>query len=316
MGYVLHYNPSTGTISFWPRIGVVSFGGVVDAGGLDITWPVSSIYTTQTTRVAMEAGSGTCDDDATNYLVWTTGTTLTLQTTEPALGEILVSTITTSGGDITDVADADILWRTLHMSLITVEWTLMRVQTTPTDAGATGDGLYVCRKYDLDATDWAAVDGTNKIVANADTDDYTVLNLAEYDPESVWISHLAAGDLLIATEKTDDEDNARWIGLPFRVSNADRPRIAYVKTTPTGTTVTCYLDQDATGTEITVYTMVAQQAECPNNTTNLDDVIPRLIDGDPIAISKMRFYSSESSALVDYWMCLTTFQPSEDCVCS
>ena len=117
MGYKLHYNPSTGTISYWPKLGVSSFTGVVDAGGLDITWPVSKLYTQPNTgRIDMDAGSDTCTDDTTNYLLWSSGAGLALGTTAPTDTEVLVSTITTSGGDITDVTDADVISRTLHIS--------------------------------------------------------------------------------------------------------------------------------------------------------------------------------------------------------
>jgi len=189
-------------------------------------------------------------------------------------------------------------------------WTLMRVASE-----ATGDGLYTCRIYDLDATDWDDEAGTSKIVAASDTDDYTVLNLAEFDPESTYIAHLAAGDIIFATQVTDDESNSRWVGIPLRKDNADRDRVAYCNGAPTGKTISAFLDRDTTGTAITVYTMVAQTAECPNNTVDLDDVQPRLKDGDPIIISKTRYYSSQSSSLVDQWLCKTIFQPTNDCVC-
>ena len=117
MAHFLHYNPSTGTISFWPRLGVSVFDGVVDADGLDITWPESKVYSAvDTNRVTMDAGSDTCDDDATNYLIWSSGTALTLQTTEPTAQEVLVSTITTVAGDITDITDAELIKRSLHIS--------------------------------------------------------------------------------------------------------------------------------------------------------------------------------------------------------
>ena len=117
MAHFLHYNPSTGTISFWARLGVSVFDGVVDAGGLDITWPESKIYSAvDTGRVTMDAGSDTCADDATNYLIWSSGTALTLQTTAPTPQEVLVSTITTVAGDITDITDAALIKRSLHVS--------------------------------------------------------------------------------------------------------------------------------------------------------------------------------------------------------
>ena len=292
MGYVLHYNPSTGTISFWPKIGVAAFDGVVDADGLDITWPVSSIYTTQTSRVAMEAGSGTCDDDATNYLIWSAGTTLSLGTTAPATGEILVSTITTVGGDITDITDADLLWRTIHLALISKDWKLMKVTAVPA-----GDGLYTCRVYELDATEWDDEEGTSKVVASADEDDYTVLNIAEHDPESGYIAHLQIGDLMFATLQQDDEANARWVGMPLRQYNADRPRIAYcTEDAPDDDNIACVLDV-AGGTAIDVYCYVSGSGP------NLCYATPLLKSGDALMVTKV------FDGTNDYWRCLTTFSP-------
>ena len=300
MGYKLHYNPSTGTISYWPKLGVSSFTGVVDAGGLDITWPVSKLYTQPNTgRIDMDAGSDTCTDDTTNYLLWSSGAGLALGTTAPSDAEILVSTITTSGGDIADITAAELIVRVLHIMSTRTEWKLFRVASE-----ATGDGLYTCRIYDLDATDWANEAGTSKIVAVSDVDDYVVLNLAEFDPESVYVAHLAVGDIIFATQLTDDESNSRWVGIPLRKDNADRPRMAYCSAdASTGKTIAATLDT-TNGTAITVHCEIAQAG------TDLDDAQPRLKDNDIMFVSKIW------DGTHDYWRCLTVFQPTEDCVCS
>ena len=76
-------------------------------------------------------------------------------------------------------------------------------------------------------------------------------------------------------------------------------RKAYVKTTPGAvTTVTCYLDTDSTGDEITVTCSVVGGSA-------LNSAIPRLTDGDLIFVSNI-----DST-----WYCLTVFQTSEDCDC-
>ncbi len=72
---------------------------------------------------------------------------------------------------------------------------------------------------------------------------------------------------------------------------------AYAKAAaPASGTITCYLDTDATGTEISVVCEVA-------GGTNLNAALPRLADGDMIAV----WYD------VDTWRSVMTFQASGDC---
>lgn len=178
---------------------------------------------------------------------------------------------------------------------------------------ATGDGIYNCYEQTLDATEWDDTAGDPKF-DNANTTSIEVLNLAENNPRSTYVAHLAAGDLIAAWQKMDDENNKRWAGIPFRASDADRGRIAFCDGAPTGKTISAFLDRDTTGTSITVYTMVAQSGEMPNNTFDMDDVSPLLSDGDPIMVHKVRFYDGSQNR--DYWICDTVFQSVlKPCVC-
>lgn len=166
-------------------------------------------------------------------------------------------------------------------------------------SAATGDGIYDCYEQTLDATEWDDTAGDSK-VDDKDAVSVEVLNLAEFDPEATYVAHLAANDLIVAWQKVDDENASRWIGLPLRQANADRPRVAYCKDDAgAATTIDCYLDTDATGTQITVTCFIAQGG------TKLNEAVPRLADGDGILVSKVGAT----------WRCLTTFMASEDCDC-
>ncbi len=167
-------------------------------------------------------------------------------------------------------------------------------------SAATGDGVYNCYEQTLDATEWDDTAGDNKL-DDKNTDSVEVFNLAEFDPEATYVAHLAANDLIVAWQKVDDEGTARWIGLPLRQANADRPRVAYCKDDAgAAVTIDCYLDTDATGTEITVTCFIAQGGAA------LNAALPRLADGDGIIVSKIGAT----------WRCLTIFMASEDCGCS
>ena len=63
-------------------------------------------------------------------------------------------------------------------------------------------------------------------------------------------------------------------------------------------TITCYLDVDATGTEVTVTCSVAGGG-------NLNAAIPRLADGDLIFVTNIG----------GTWYCTTVFQSSINCDC-
>ena len=167
-------------------------------------------------------------------------------------------------------------------------------------SAATGDGVYTCYAQTLDATEWDDTAGDSKVDDLNETE-VEVLNLAEFDPEATYVAHLAANDLIVAWQKSDDEGASRWIGLPLRQANADRPRVAYCKDDAgAGATIDCYLDTDATGTEITVTCFIAQGGAA------LNAAVPRLADGDGIMVTKVGAT----------WRCLTTFMPSENCECT
>ncbi len=174
----------------------------------------------------------------------------------------------------------------------------MVIKLFEVQSAASGDGIYNCYEQTLDATEWDDTAGDSK-VDDKNTNSIEVLNLAEYDPEATYVAHLAADDLIVAFMKTDDEANARWIGLPLRQANADRPRVAYCKTDAgAGATIVCYLDTDGTGTEITVTCFIAGGSA-------LNAALPRLTDGLGIIVTKVGAT----------WRCTTTFQTSEDCDC-
>jgi len=170
---------------------------------------------------------------------------------------------------------------------------------------ALGDGIYNCYEQTLDATEWHDTDGDTKVDDKWPIAGIEVLNLAEFNPEATYVAHLRIGDLIAAWRMADDEYNDRWIGVPFRQTNADRTRIAYCKEDAgVGNVITCYLDKDETGTEIAVHCSIAQGG------TALNAAVPRLKGGDMIFVQKI--YDGTD----DFWYCETLFNPSVYCVCS
>ena len=93
---------------------------LVDVGGLGITWPASEMWDDpNNTEVETDAGSGTCTDNTINFLIWVTGSTLTLGTTKAdvSAGEIDVAEISCQDGDIWHIDQADrIRIRTYELS--------------------------------------------------------------------------------------------------------------------------------------------------------------------------------------------------------
>ena len=162
---------------------------------------------------------------------------------------------------------------------------------------ATGDGIYNCYAQTLDATEWDDTAGDSK-VDDLDAVSVEVLNLAEFDPEATYVAHLAANDLIVAWQKSDDEGASRWIGLPLRQANADRPRLAYCSAAAgAGSTIAATLDH-TTGTAITVTCNISGGSA-------LNAAVRRLADNDPIIVTKIG----------GTWYCTEGFQTSEDCVC-
>jgi hypothetical protein len=127
-----------------------------------------------------------------------------------------------------------------------------------------------------------------------------ILNLAGFDPVAGQ-HNLAVGDMLAAWSIDDDESNSRLVGLPCAGGGGSGIRKAFVKTTPGAVkTVTCYLDIDVTGTEITVNCSIAGAG------TALNSAAPRIVDGDLIFVCQI----SED------WYCTTVFDRDELCVCT
>jgi len=185
-------------------------------------------------------------------------------------------------------------FHTRRTPIVSVPHTLFRVVSE-----AVGDGVYNCYEQILDSTKWLNTAGDNKF-NDLDAVPIEVLNLAEFDPEATYVSHLVADDLITAWKETDSKSITRWAGLPLRKANADRPRIAWCKDDAgAGATIDCYLDADNIGTEITVSCSIAGLG------INLNEAVPRLEISDKIFVTKVGAT----------WWCLTTFMKSEDCDC-
>jgi len=112
--------------------------------------------------------------------------------------------------------------------------------------------------------------------------------------------------LLIIVDKIGDSWYCKTVfqavevkGLEIISGKLGGVRKAYCKA-PAGvaTTITCYLDTDGTGTEITVNFEIAGGGNC-------NAAIPRLADGDMVSVMKIG----------SVWWCTTTLQASEDCDC-
>jgi hypothetical protein len=200
------------------------------------------------------------------------------------------------------------LYHTTNRHVIHANEVLGAARIFEVQSEATGDGVYNCHEQTLDATEWDDTAGDSK-VDDWDTTSVEVLNLAEFDPEATYVAQLAAGDLLLAFRYWDDEANFRWVGVPWRKDDGNRPRIAYVTSAPGAVDyVTAELDYLDSGTSITAYALIAQGG------TALNSCIPRLAADDPIMVSKCRYYDGTSTR--DRWVIHGNFQPSEDCTCT
>jgi hypothetical protein len=174
--------------------------------------------------------------------------------------------------------------------------------------GGWGDGLYDCYAQTLDATEW---DDTTGGASHTKTDDvsgtteYVVLNLAEFYNEPVYVSPLAAGDLLLGFRHWDDEAGFCWVGIPFRKQGQGQyVRRAYAAADAgASTTLAGYLDDWVTpGTSITINFHRAQ-----GDSANLNVCSPRFKQYDPMLV-----YKEPSDGK---WYCTTVLQPTKDCDC-
>lgn len=161
------------------------------------------------------------------------------------------------------------------------------------------DGVYDCFEQVLLAAEWSDTAGDPKF---DDKDDVVVevLNLAEFDPEPTYVAHLLAGALISAWQMEDDEDNTRWVGVPYAKTNAERFRKAYCKDNAgAATAIDCYLDTNGSGTVISVNCIV-------NPSANLNAATPRLSVGDMILVEKI---GAE-------WWCSNIFMGDITCLCT
>jgi len=94
--------------------GILDTITVSDDGGRDISWTAGEIYTPDGDIISTVSGSSTCTDNAVNYLVWSSGTSLTLQTSPPSDGEIGIAEIAVAAGDIWEIDEVPILNRLLY----------------------------------------------------------------------------------------------------------------------------------------------------------------------------------------------------------
>lgn len=85
---------------------------VTDVGGLAVTWEASEIWDAfNDTEVETVSGGATCTDNITNYLVWKSGSTLTLGTARANISaeEISIAHITCQAGDIWEIHQSDLI---------------------------------------------------------------------------------------------------------------------------------------------------------------------------------------------------------------
>lgn len=84
--------------------GVLDAIAVSNDGALNISWGAGEIFDHANTAVVVtDAGSGTCTNNAVNYLKWVSGSGLTLNTTSPSGEEVGVAHINCQASDIWDL---------------------------------------------------------------------------------------------------------------------------------------------------------------------------------------------------------------------
>ena len=170
-------------------------------------------------------------------------------------------------------------------------------------SAATGDGLYICYRQKLDATNWADEGGLDKLL-DFDTTEVTVLNLMENDPvEVTYAAALATKDRIACWQWLDDEGNMRWVGKPL-VSSPRRARTTAAA--GAATTIACNLI-DNEGSEIAAGLGSGITVNCNiSGGGNLNSCIRRLDNDDYLNVEWVagKWYASEG------------FQTSEDCVCT
>lgn len=93
---------------------------ISDDGGLGISWTAGQVYTPDGDILDVSASSGTCTDDSINYLIWSSGSTLTLGTTQATTNELSVGVIGCQDSDIWEIVQEPLcqtLLRDIHVGL-------------------------------------------------------------------------------------------------------------------------------------------------------------------------------------------------------
>lgn len=188
--------------------GVLDAITVTDEGGLNISWTAGEIYDPADAGAIVDTtpGSGACTDDDINYLIWASGTGLTLGTTpaDRVAGEVGVAHLACQNGDIYELHEdpltkkrAPFLVQALHATLPVVVGSGLDV-VEDTDVTNTHDVRSMAGEYYLNMNDphaVAAIDTkttdlerwwrTNGVVADWSNDQDAEIDLANWDQKTV-----------------------------------------------------------------------------------------------------------------------------------
>lgn len=170
-------------------------------------------------------------------------------------------------------------------------------------SSATGDGVYNCYEETFDATDWTDTAGADRF-DDKDATSVEVLNLLEHHTHATYARALAVGNRIAAWKMTDDENTARYVGIPIGPYNEGRVMMARTQAVAGGTLSISVKLCDQDGSEIGSAFDVA--CKVSGSATGLNAAIPRLASGDYIFVTN----------IAGTWYCHQTFQTSEDCVCT
>ncbi len=157
----------------------------------------------------------------------------------------------------------------------------MRPKLFEVQSEATGDGIYNCYEQIIDATDWTAQSSQDKLYTLSSIN-VEVFNLLENFPESVYTAGLNEHDKLIAWQKTDDEGNTRWIGIPVGWGDVRQARTQ--EASPAATYIACKIFNNngvLDSTVVSVYCNVIGGG-------TLADATPPLASGDDIHVTNIQ----------------------------
>ena len=173
-------------------------------------------------------------------------------------------------------------------------------------SAATGDGLYICYRQKLDATNWADETGLDKLLNYEDTPtEVTVLNFMENDPVlGTYTPALAKGDRMLVIEWGDDEGRTHFVGVPLTPpARTVRLKENAPATSMDNTSVTCNLI-DNEGNEITsgLGSGIEVFGTC-GDSVDWDEVIP--------IIKNDRYMQAEW--LTGRWLFVQSFQLMDIC---